>query len=108
MARLLQPQRYLNAWSGIDLGWAAVRALAGCAPGRPSPGAITQPPAAARQAIRLRSDGSPQAEHGGFYHALALGFYRQAGLEVAVSFVIQSRRVVPQGDATTAPPASAR
>jgi NitT/TauT family transport system substrate-binding protein len=32
--------------------------------------------------VRLQTDWFPQAEHGGFYQALAKGFYREAGLEV--------------------------
>jgi NitT/TauT family transport system substrate-binding protein len=32
--------------------------------------------------VRLQTDWFPQAEHGGFYQALAKGFYREAGLDV--------------------------
>ena len=32
--------------------------------------------------VRLQTDWFPQAEHGGFYQALARGFYREAGLDV--------------------------
>jgi NitT/TauT family transport system substrate-binding protein len=84
MARLLQPQRHLSAWAGIVLGWAAVLALAGCTPGGPRPDTSTRPPAAAAPAIRLQLDWYPQAEHGGFYQALARGFYQQAGLDVEI------------------------
>lgn len=34
--------------------------------------------------VVLQSDWFPQAEHGGFYQALAKGFYRQAGLNVEI------------------------
>lgn len=34
--------------------------------------------------IRFQTDWYPQAEHGGFYQALAKGFYREAGLEVEI------------------------
>lgn len=34
--------------------------------------------------IRFQTDWYPQAEHGGFYQALAKGFYRKAGLEVEI------------------------
>lgn len=35
-----------------------------------------------RVKVRLQTDWFPQAEHGGFYQALAKGYYRDAGLEV--------------------------
>lgn len=34
--------------------------------------------------VVLQSDWFPQAEHGGFYQALAKGFYREAGLDVEI------------------------
>ncbi len=34
--------------------------------------------------IRFQTDWYPQAEHGGFYQALAKGYYRDAGLEVEI------------------------
>lgn len=34
--------------------------------------------------IRFQTDWYPQAEHGGFYQALAKGFYREAGLDVDI------------------------
>jgi NitT/TauT family transport system substrate-binding protein len=34
--------------------------------------------------VALQTDWFPQAEHGGFYQALALGYYREAGLEVEI------------------------
>lgn len=34
--------------------------------------------------IRFQTDWFPQAEHGGFYQALAKGFYREAGLDVEI------------------------
>jgi NitT/TauT family transport system substrate-binding protein len=34
--------------------------------------------------VRFRTDWYPQAEHGGFYEALAKGYYREAGLEVQI------------------------
>ncbi|KXU35529.1 hypothetical protein AXK11_05920 [Cephaloticoccus primus] len=33
----------------------------------------------------MQSDWFPQAEHGGFYQALARGFYREAGLDVTIN-----------------------
>src|SRR3954467_12182061 len=34
--------------------------------------------------VVLQTDWFPQAEHGGFYQALAKGFYREAGLDVDI------------------------
>lgn len=34
--------------------------------------------------VTLQTDWFPQAEHGGFYQALAKGYYREAGLEVTI------------------------
>jgi NitT/TauT family transport system substrate-binding protein len=36
------------------------------------------------QKLRFRMDWYPQAEHGGFYQALAKGYYRDAGLDVDI------------------------
>ncbi|MBL9190596.1 MAG: ABC transporter substrate-binding protein [Opitutaceae bacterium] len=47
----------------------------------------TQPPigtVAAPRKVVLQTDWFPQAEHGGFYQALARGFYAEAGLEVVI------------------------
>jgi NitT/TauT family transport system substrate-binding protein len=41
-------------------------------------------PAAAATTIRFVTDWKAQAEHGGFYEALALGLYRKAGLDVQI------------------------
>ena len=40
--------------------------------------------AAPLRKVVLQSDWFPQAEHGGFYQALAKGFYREAGLDVQI------------------------
>src|SRR3954471_9302153 len=34
--------------------------------------------------VSLQSDWFPQGEHGGFYQALAKGFYRESGLDVDI------------------------
>jgi len=34
--------------------------------------------------VRLATDWYPQPEHGGFYHALVKGYYREAGLDVEI------------------------
>lgn len=51
--------------------------LAGC--GRTEPGTGPE----LRQVV-FQTDWFPQAEHGGFYQALAKGYYREAGLEVDI------------------------
>lgn len=38
----------------------------------------------AAEKIRLATDWYPQPEHGGFYHALVKGYYRDAGLDVEI------------------------
>lgn len=67
-------------------GWLAVLCVvAGC--GRKDAAARAPASAAAPAALRkivLQSDWFPQAEHGGFYQALARGFYREAGLDVEI------------------------
>lgn len=51
------------------------------------PGCARKEPAPAKVGLRkvaLQTDWFPQAEHGGFYQALAKGFYREAGLDVTL------------------------
>ncbi|HEX2099603.1 MAG TPA: ABC transporter substrate-binding protein [Candidatus Synoicihabitans sp.] len=71
---------------GHGCWWVAIAAamlLGGCArePKSGAPGTAGAPP---RTAIRLQTDWYPQAEHGGFYQALAKGFYAEAGLDVTI------------------------
>lgn len=54
-----------------------ILAVGACAKRDAKPVAGTQ-----LQPVRFLTDWHPQAEHGGFYQALAQGFYREAGLEV--------------------------
>jgi NitT/TauT family transport system substrate-binding protein len=89
MARLLQPHRYLNGTARFALpalGGLLVAALlfgnGGCR--RAESGTTAAPALAAPVAVRLQTDWYPQAEHGGFYQALARGFYAEAGLEVTI------------------------
>src|SRR5687767_9277001 len=59
--------------------------LAGC--GRKEnavPSAATAGEKPGLRKIVLQSDWFPQAEHGGYYQALARGFYREAGLDVQI------------------------
>jgi NitT/TauT family transport system substrate-binding protein len=61
--------------------WFALAGLAACS--RPAaPRADGVPPPAGLRHVRLQTDWFPQGEHGGFYQALAKGFYREAGLDV--------------------------
>jgi NitT/TauT family transport system substrate-binding protein len=55
--------------------------FAGCA--RNEPAAIAGGPAALPK-VRFKDDWFPQAEHGGFYQALAKGFYKDAGIDVEI------------------------
>lgn len=51
------------------------------------PGCAREETAAPKSALRkvaLQTDWFPQAEHGGFYQAVAKGFYREAGLDVTL------------------------
>ncbi len=41
-------------------------------------------PKSALRKVALQTDWFPQAEHGGFYQAVAKGFYREAGLDVTL------------------------
>jgi len=62
----------------VALAAAALAAgLAGCSRPAPAPGA-------GLPRVRFKTDWYPQAEHGGFYQALARGFYRDAGIDVEI------------------------
>jgi len=58
--------------------WVAVLVGAGCERNE------AEAPARALRKVALQTDWFPQAEHGGFYQALAKGFYRGAGLDVTL------------------------
>ncbi len=80
-----------GGWMGLAL--AAAFAFAGCA--RP-------PPAAAGPAlfhVSLQTDWYAQPEHGGFYEALAKGYYREAGLDVEIRQAVPGQ-IVQQSVAT--------
>ncbi|MBP7141494.1 MAG: ABC transporter substrate-binding protein [Opitutaceae bacterium] len=55
---------------------------AGC--GKRASDAAGNPSRSKLHRIRFQTDWYPQAEHGGFYQALAKGFYREAGLDVEI------------------------
>jgi NitT/TauT family transport system substrate-binding protein len=59
----------------------AFAGLAACSR-QPAPRVDGASPPAGLPHVRLQTDWFPQAEHGGFYQALAKGFYREAGLDV--------------------------
>jgi len=86
MARILQPNGKLTRIRpSLRRGAALVAAaLAAALPGCTRPAA--QPPAGAAPLpkVRFKTDWYPQAEHGGFYQALARGFYREAGIDVEI------------------------
>ena len=59
--------------------------LGGCA--KPAPTPVAADSAATAPALiklRLQTDWYPQAEHGGFYQALAKGYYKDVGLDVEI------------------------
>ncbi|MCX6956509.1 MAG: ABC transporter substrate-binding protein [Verrucomicrobia bacterium] len=60
----------------------AVLCAAGCAREKPA-AADAAKPAGLRKVV-FQTDWFPQAEHGGFYQALAKGSYREAGLDVEI------------------------
>lgn len=69
------------------IGWAALACLmTACSRGdRASAGpAEKSEDAAPLRKVVLQTDWFPQAEHGGYYQALARGFYREAGLDVEI------------------------
>ncbi len=63
---------------GISLSFASVclLTLLGCSPKAESPSGLRR--------VVFQSDWFPQAEHGGFYQALAKGYYREVGLDVEI------------------------
>jgi NitT/TauT family transport system substrate-binding protein len=63
---------------------AAALALLGAGCSKPAPTAAPAAGAAAPARVRFKTDWYAQAEHGGFYQALAKGYYRDAGLDVAI------------------------
>lgn len=64
----------------LFLGLLLAVLVAGC--GRKPP-TVASRPSGPRKVV-LQTDWFPQAEHGGFYQALAKGYYREAGLEVDI------------------------
>lgn len=73
---------HLRLFSALFLLLTCALFSTGCERKQANPGGT--PPAATRHSIRFQTDWYPQAEHGGFYQALAKGFYREAGLDVEI------------------------
>ena len=82
----------MRGWNGLWRGLATVAAgaaiLAGCSPAKQAQTASSAPAAAASATsdvkIRFATDWHAQAEHGGFYEALAEGEYKKRGLDVTI------------------------
>ena len=66
------------------LGLIAVAALLVLGSGCSKTGPAGPTASASLHKIRFKSDWYPEAEHGGFYQALAKGYYRDAGLDVEI------------------------
>lgn len=62
----------------------AVLMLTGCSKSVPEKGSAAAPGTKPLTRIRFQTDWLPQTEHGGFYQALAKGYYREAGLDVEI------------------------
>src|SRR5258707_6569851 len=67
---------FLARWFGL----AAFLIVAGCGQETPRPPPQGKP----QTAIRFVTDWKAQAEHGGFYQALAEGLYAKRGLDVSI------------------------
>jgi NitT/TauT family transport system substrate-binding protein len=90
MARFVQPVGKLSLsrdflrFRGVVFAAALGLVLTGCS--KPAPTA--QAPGAGGDGslpkVRFKTDWYPQAEHGGFYEAVAKGYYRDAGIDVDI------------------------
>ncbi len=73
----------MRRWK-MGLGIVAAVVLAGCSPSHKDPAQASGAAPPARTAIRFATDWRAQAEHGGFYEALATGEYKKRGLDVTI------------------------
>ncbi len=76
--------RRYGLWSGFPAALVAAAILTACSPAKKAETASSQPAAAAATPIRFATDWHAQAEHGGFYEALAEGEYKRRGLDVTI------------------------
>ena len=67
---------------GVIIAAMIVLCAGGCT--RQEPAAARQPANVAASKVILQTDWFPQGEHGGYYQALAKGFYTEAGIEVEI------------------------
>ena len=70
--------------TGLTAVLAATALLAACSPAKKADTTASTPTAATPTPIRFATDWHAQAEHGGFYEALAEGEYRKRGLDVTI------------------------
>lgn len=71
-------------WSRLATALAGAATLAACSPAKKAETASSAPSASASTPIRFATDWHAQAEHGGFYEALAEGEYKKRGLDVTI------------------------
>src|ERR1700761_7163746 len=72
-------------FGGLVAGLAGTALRCACSPDKKAePAASSAPASAAATPIRFATDWHAQAEHGGFYEALAEGEYRKRGLDVTI------------------------
>jgi NitT/TauT family transport system substrate-binding protein len=79
--------RLNGLFSGLMAAVAGAAILAACSPAKKAETASPAPsgaPAAGPTKIRFATDWHAQAEHGGFYEALAEGEYKKRGLDVTI------------------------
>jgi NitT/TauT family transport system substrate-binding protein len=88
----------MRGWRRWILAATATALLAGCSPNtaETTSSAGSSAPASANSDVKIRfaTDWHAQAEHGGFYQALATGEYRKRGLDV---------RIIPGGPGVNVP-----
>jgi NitT/TauT family transport system substrate-binding protein len=87
MARFLQPGGQLKPFPTQFGPCAALALMVGILSGCSKPAestAVAGAGPAALPKVRFKTDWFPQAEHGGFYQAVAKGFYKDAGIDVEI------------------------
>jgi NitT/TauT family transport system substrate-binding protein len=74
----------MNRIACVAVSLLLVALATGCARRDAPTTALSSPATEGRKKVVLQSDWFPQAEHGGYYQALARGFYAEAGLDVTI------------------------